>query len=125
MIVRSNIITREDIANAVRLVPAVSFQDTFSREGWFVPIREFRPRRYARGFEFFLSGSSSHRAQHDPNEFAATWIEWGVVIDALYRLDSAAKIGWYDGYADFYVKTENDYRVRLGEIAREDVPWLN
>jgi hypothetical protein len=124
MIVRSNIITRATIGTAVAAVPGVAFQDTFSREGWYVPIREFKPRQYARGFEFFLSGSSAHRAQHDREEFAATWVEWGVVIDALYQVDPSAQIGWYESRADFLAKTSSDYRIRLGEIARADVPWL-
>jgi hypothetical protein len=124
MIVRSNLITRQDVVDAVLAVPGVTFQDTFSREGWFVPVREFSPRSFSRGFEFFLSGSSPHRAQHDREEFAATWIEWGIVIAALFAIDPSAKIAWYDNEGDFIEKTSNDYRIRLGEIKRDDVPWL-
>lgn len=124
MIVRSNIITRATVGAAVAAVPGVAFQDTYSREGWFQPIREFKPRRYAYGFEFFLSGSSRFASAHDPSEKAATWVEWGVVIDALYRVDPSAQIGWYESRADFLAKTSSDYRIRSGEIARADVPWL-
>lgn len=122
MIVRSDIITYQDVVRAVLAVPGVDFQDTRSREGWFVPVRTFAPKRFARGYEFFLSGTSRHRAQHDRDEFAATWVEWGVVIDALYRVDPEAQIAWYTSREDFLAKTANDYRVRRGEIT--DVPWL-
>jgi hypothetical protein len=126
MVIRTNTINRQDIVDAVAAVPGVTFQDTFAQDGWFVPVREFRPRRegFAYGYEIFLSGSSPHRAQHDRNEYAATWIEWGVVIAALYDVDEDAQIGWYESRDDFLEKTSNDYRIRLGEIRRADVPWL-
>ena len=93
-------ITRAAIGEAARKA-GVNFQDTFSREGWFQPIREFRARDGRDGFEFFLSGSSPYRAQHDRSEFAATWTEWGIVIDALFDLDPDAKIGHYNGRDEF------------------------
>lgn len=119
MKVYSDILTHADIVRAVRSVPSVEFQDTFSREGWYVPLREFTPRKYQRGFEFFLSGSSPHRAQHNRSEYAATWTEWGIVIDALFRIDPDAKIGWYEGRAAFLRETDE----ALWHSASEK-PWL-
>ena len=120
MKVRSNIITRATIGAAVHSVPGVTFQDTRSRDGWYEPIREFKPRsRYEYGFEFFLSGSSPYRAQHDREEFAATWTEWGIVIAALFEIDPDAEIGWYKGRDEFYRITD-EIRWR----SREEKPWL-
>ena len=119
MIVRSNVISMADIGAAVRAAgSAVTFQDTYSREGWFVPVREFKPRRYERGFEFFLAGSSTYRAQHDREEFAATYDEWGIVIAELYKIDPDAEIAWYDNARDFITKTEK-YQPRNAAA-----PWL-
>ena len=118
MIVRSNVLTRTDIGAAV-ISTGVAFQDTRSREGWFIPVREFTPRAFARGFEFFLSGSSPYRAQHDRDEFAATWTEWGIVIDKLYAIDPEAQIGWYSSRADFLAKTSQYNHRGL------PAPWLD
>ena len=118
MKVYSHILTADDIAKAATYAP-VSFQNTGSREGWFVPIREFKARDGRRGFEFFLSGSSPYRAQHDREEFAATWTEWGLVIDALFKVDPNAKIGHYDGREEFLRTTDE-----LAWKTRAEKPWL-
>lgn len=113
------LITRAVIGEAARKA-GCQFQDTRSREGWFQPIREFRARDGRDGFEFFLSGSSSHRAQHDREEYAATWTEWGIVIDALFDIDPDAKIGHYNGREEFFRITSQAYG-RSGE----ETPWLD
>lgn len=119
MKVRSNIITREDIGKAVRAAD-VHLLDTESREGWYEPIREFKPRQYARGFEFFLSGSSPYAVNRPIYRYdgskpkAATWDEWGNVIDALYAIDPAARIGWYESRSDFIEKTASE-RDRIAQ----------
>lgn len=131
MIVRSNIITRQDVSAAVAAVPGVSFQDTYSREGWYVPVREFRPQRFARGFEFFLTGSSPYNVNRGyRDEKAATWDEWGLVIAALFAIDPSAQIGHYDDEADFLKQTEAE-RDRIGRHDPDDyqarthrAPWL-
>lgn len=105
MKVRSDIITRATVGTAVAAVPGVSFQDTRSRDGWYEPIREFKPRRFANGYEFFLSGSSRYAAAHDSSEKAATWTEWGIVIDRLYAVDPNAQIGHYTSREDFRSQT--------------------
>ncbi len=131
MKVYSNIITRATVGTAVNESPA-TFQNTHSLEGWFEPIREFTPRGGGNGFEFFLSGSSPYRAQHDREEFAATWDEWGIVIDALYFVDPNARIGHYKNRADFFAQTQDALesnaryesvggRKRTGMTA----PWLD
>lgn len=135
MIVRSNIITRGDVVNAVLTVPGVSFIDVGNVEGWYVPVREFSPRSLARGFEFFLTGSSKYNAAHQGGqggyEKAATWDEWGLVIDALFAIDPDARIAWYANRADFIAKTTAEHE-RIAEWHAPDgyqarthrAPWL-
>lgn len=122
MIVRSRTIRLDDVYRAVRQAPQVTFQDTFSREGWFVPVREFTARDGRHGFEFFLSGSSPYRAQHDRDEFAATWSEWGVVIDALFEVDPQAQVGFYKGRDEFVAFTARE--VARGHRKPAEAPWL-
>jgi len=116
MQIRSSIINRATVGAAVAGVPGVSFQDTRSRDGWYEPIREFRARDGRNGFEIFLSGTSPYRSQHDREEHAATWTEWGLVIAALYFVDPHAEIGQYKDKADFEQQTAT---YRNGET-----PWL-
>lgn len=90
MIVRSNIITTDNIISALH--------ETFTEDGgmFFIgSIREFKPRRFERGFKFFCGGSSARASAHDPYEKAATWVEWGIFIDYLFKIDPDAEIGWY------------------------------
>jgi hypothetical protein len=119
MIVRSRIITADDIVAAVRTVPGVTFQNTYRREGWYLPIHPIRGRDGRPAFEFFLAGSSPHRAQHDREEYAATWTEWGIVMAALFAVDPDATIGHYNGREQFIRITERD-GLRMGH----DCPWL-
>jgi len=135
MKIRSNIITRANVAEALRTVP-VNFINTNARDGWYEPIREFKPKGYANGFEIFLTGSSPYNAAHQSNqggyyEKAATWDEWGVVIDRLYAVDPDAQIGHYTSQADFVERTqaEHDRIVQWhdpeGYQARSHrAPWL-
>lgn len=110
MIVRSNIITRGDVCDAVLTTPGLGFQDTYSREGWFVPVREFTPQRFSRGYEFFLTGSSPYNVNRgNRDEKAATWDEWGVVIAKLFAVDPDAQIGHYSDEIDFLRQTRDEH----------------
>jgi len=135
MKVRSNILTRGDVVNAVLAVPGVNFIDVGNVEGWYVPVREFSPRSYARGFEFFLTGSSKYNAAHQGGqggyEKAATWDEWGVVMAALYAIDPDAEIGFYSSRSDFIAKTRAEHeRIATWHDADgyqaqcHQAPWL-
>ena len=134
MKVRSNIITRATVGTAVRDA-GVTFIDTNARDGWYEPIREFKPKAYEYGFEFFLTGSSPYAAAHQSDqgggEKAATWDEWGLVIDRLYFVDPHAQIGHYTSRADFIAQTRSEHeRVATwhdpnGYQARSHrAPWL-
>ena len=134
MKVRSNIITRATVGRAV-IDAGVNFIDTNALEGHYEPIREFKPKGYAYGFEFFLTGSSPYAAAHQSyqggGEKAATWDEWGVVIDRLYSVDPNARIGHYTSRADFLAQTRDEhdrvwtYHDPEGYQARSHrAPWL-
>jgi hypothetical protein len=137
MKIRSNIIDGHDIGRASNAA-GTHFIDSnagFER-GWYIPIREFTPRGYARGYEFFLSGSSPYNAAHQSRqggeyEKAATWDEWGVVIAILYDIDPDAQIGHYTSRADFIARTADEAtRIRLYHDAdsyygrTHTAPWL-
>ena len=138
MIIRSDTITRADIGNAAQSVPGVNFINTNARDGWFEPIREFKPKGYANGFEIFLTGSSPYAAAHQDTvhggqyEKAATWDEWGIVIDKLYAIDPSARIGHYTDRSDFIEQTAKE-RDRIAQwhdpasyYARSrQAPWLD
>ena len=116
MKVRSDIIDGHDIGRASNAA-GTHFIDSnagFER-GWYIPIREFKPKAFARGYEFFLSGSSPYNAAHQSRqggeyEKAATWDEWGVVIDALYAIDPKAQIGHYTSRSDFIEQTSEEFQ---------------
>lgn len=136
MKIKSDIITRATVGTAVTTTPGVTFIDTNARDGWYEPIREFKPRSHEYGFEIFLTGSSPYNAAHQSNqggeyEKAATWDEWGIVIDKLYAVDPNAQIGHYTSRADFLAKTRDEAdRIKTwhepkGYQARSHrAPWL-
>jgi hypothetical protein len=122
MIVRSNKITAGDIIAAVRSVSDVAFLDTFSQEGWYVPIRQFSPRNHNFGYEFFLEGTGTrhvHASAHDGTCKAATWTDWGVVIAYLYKIDPSASIGMYKDRHHFLEWTE-----KVAQFQEKEAPWL-
>lgn len=82
-------------------------------------------RKRANAFEVQLSGSSRYSAQSGQWK-AATWDEWGNVIDALFKIDPKAIIGYYDGRDDFITKTQSEYDRNLRYVQRPNMtaPWL-
>lgn len=76
-------------------------------------------RRRARAFDVTLSAMPrpGRRTRNSGNqgaapESAATWDEWGMFIDTLFRIDEHAVIGPYGGYADFRYQTGGRYDTR-------------
>ena len=53
-------------------------------------------------------------------EWAATWDEWGLVIDRLFDMDPDAIVGPYESRADFYLQTARAVKYRRHDKA----PWL-
>lgn len=73
-------------------------------------VTEHGSRTRARAFRFYLLGSSSFRPNqrdHGPDDYAATWDEWGIVIGQLFARDPAAHFGRnsYRSAEDFHYKT--------------------
>ena len=82
-------------------------------------VTEHGSRTRARAFRFYLLGSSSYRPNqrdYGPDDYAATWDEWGIVIGHLYARDPAAHFGRYSyrSAEDFHEKT--GYRFVPGFI---------
>lgn len=83
-------------------------------------VRTFTSRQGVKALEFYLEGYGSRhvRARNGRDGKAATWDDWGVLIDRLFRIDPQANIGGYDGIEDFLGKTADwrgDHRA----------PWLD
>lgn len=116
MRIRSNGITAHDVRCAVGVVPSVLIIDG---------VREWEPRKssgFENGCEFYLAGVGSRhvrRSKHDGDYFAATWSDWGIIINHLYRIDPDAEIGCYKNYDHFMRETE-----RQAPIRKEETPWL-
>lgn len=73
-------------------------------------VTEHGSRTRERAFRFYLLGSSSFRPNqrdYDPDDYAATWDEWGIVIGHLFSQDPAAHFGRhsYRSAEDFHYKT--------------------
>jgi len=74
-----------------------------------------------------LSGSSPYTMAKLADK-SATWDEWGIFIDALFKVDPDAIIGEYASRCDFLVKTRDEFH-RIDEN-RPDLrkwytaPWL-
>lgn len=62
-------------------------------------------RSRARSFNVHLTGTSTRRTNpgwaYGERDFAATWDEWGMFINALYEIDPEAIIGQYPSKAVF------------------------
>lgn len=67
-------------------------------------------RTRATALRFYVFGSSYHRPNqrdHGPDDYAATWDEWGILLGHLFSVDPEAHTGRY-GYRsaeDFHNKT--------------------
>jgi hypothetical protein len=77
-----------------------------------------------RAFKFYVLGSSSHRPNqrnYGPDDYAATWDEWGILLGHQFSVDPSAHTGRY-GYRsaeDFHDKTV--YRFLPGFLTREQM----
>ena len=53
----------------------------------------------------YAQNSGTYGAASDDYSRAATWIEWGDWMVALFKIDASAIIGPYDGASDFTYQT--------------------
>lgn len=68
---------------------ALTAQVTFAR------LDESGSRTHARKFDVLLSGSSGRRAGFGADHEAASWDEWGIFLDQIFRLDPDARAAGY------------------------------
>ena len=109
-------LTTADVLRIVRDVPAAVTAETTAhgtRSG------------KARGIELKLSGTSNRRRNDDSGEDAATWDEWGIVLNALYDADPTMIVkGVYDDAADFHYKTGTRYADLTGADQHRQHKWV-
>lgn len=63
-----------------------------------------RSRSHGTKYSVSLTGNSNHRpgfAKGYGDDYAATWDEWGMFIEALFQVDPAARIGIYPDHETF------------------------
>lgn len=107
MKIHSDILTTQDL---YRELPA----------GCYLTLRQVGSRKRDHGFDVGMSAehgadahglkrvyarNSGHHGAASDFDRAATWIEWGDWMVALFKVDPDAIIGTYDGVADFIATT--------------------
>lgn len=118
MFIRSDIITENDILDAIIAARAHGADILIDHDG----IRKFKPRRFERGFEFFCEALSGKRSRNRRGGRAASWTAYGLFMADLYKLDPSAEISFYRNCADFM-----DWTKRCNERDPDEfpAPWLD
>jgi hypothetical protein len=117
MFIRSNIIGQIDIRNAMQHARSEGFDILIDEDG----IREFKPRKFERGFQLYCEALSGPRARNGRPGKAASWDAYGVAMAYLYKLDPNAEVAWYKNARHFLDVTGRDVeRFR----APGSGPWL-
>jgi hypothetical protein len=109
-------------------VPDGCYLAVFDRKGFGrTTCGEEGSRARARGFVVRLSGSSNYNMAKLDDK-AATWDEWGIFINELFKLDPDALIGHYPTRDNFIEQTQREaeriatYRPDLAPT--HSAPWL-
>lgn len=113
MKIYSRIITRRDIYEALIGILEVCIDS----DG----VREFSPRRGGFGYELYLEGYGDrhYRARNNRDGYAATWDDYGVWMDRLFKIDPDAEIGYWKGRQEFIELT-----AQYAPNMRARAPWL-
>ena len=114
MFIRSNTLTKSDILDALQHARSEGFDIMIDEDG----IRQFRPRKFARGFQLYCESAYGPRARNLRPGLAASWDAYGVAMAYLFKLDPHAEVAWYKGREDFEDKTKR--YIPRGMSA----PWL-
>src|SRR5262245_18935571 len=83
-------------------------------------------RSHEIGFVVRLSGSSKYAMRSLPDK-SASWDEWGIFIDRLFKLDPSAKIGHYKSQAHFMELTRDEHEpisTYRPDVKDRTAPWL-
>lgn len=95
MRIHSDVLTAEKVREIVREVGHGVTVDVATNH---------RSRKRKGAVEMKLSGTSSHNNAANTDK-AATWDEWGAVLERIYQVDSEATSNYYEDYYDFGYKT--------------------
>lgn len=115
MRLHTDTITLTDVYKAVADLPGV-----------YVFVSEHGSRSKARAFEIKLEGTSNNRTNpgtrgaYDPESYAATWDEWGVVIARLFMIDADAF--WGVPKNPTYENAWNFHTITAGRFESGDMP---
>ena len=96
MKIHSDVITEADLKEAAQIRGMRGVEIAITREG---------SRSRKTGWDVKLYGSSSYASQSDRSRKAATWDEWGIVINYLFEVDPEAIIGKYSSASKFHEYT--------------------
>lgn len=112
MKIYSHTLTAQDVHHAVNGIDHVWIDDS--------GVRCFTARDGRKGFEVYLEGYGDRhtRARNLREGKAATWDDWGVFIERLFKIDPNAQIAHYNGRSNF-IETTSRYQP-TGARA----PWL-
>lgn len=88
-------------------------------------------RSHVRSLNLYLFGTSYHRPngrEYGPDEYAATWDEWGIVLARLFTVDPDAIVGsvkrpTYAGAAHFHWATDDRYRTLTPDAQHKRHRW--
>lgn len=120
MKIHSDILTESDVHEATR---AAGMRGVYAD----VATRGSRSRK--RSLDVKLSGTSNRMQNpgtgpRDNVDNAATWDEWGMVIQALFEKDSEAVIGMYDSQAAFDAYTGGRFEKLTQPYQHPNHRWL-
>ena len=105
MKIHSDVITSQNISEATRAAGMRGVYEEHTTHG---------SRQRARSFNVKLTGNSTRRQNPGTSadrdvDFAATWDEWGMFIQALFVIDPEAIIGQYKDYDAFQLHTADRF----------------
>ncbi len=110
MIIRSDILTHRHLRDALTGIDDVIIE----------ACDDFKPRRFERGYYIYLEAlRETGFARNGRPGKAATWDEYGIWIDRLFKIDPDAEIGCYKGVDKFFEYTSR-YVPR-----NATAPWLD
>jgi len=108
MRIHSDVLTSEDLYRELPdgcYLEASTHGSRKRRQAFEVKI-EAKPGVDAHGIKrCYAQNSGTYGASQDGYTRAATWIEWGDWMVALFKIDPSAIIGYYDGASDFVRQT--------------------
>lgn len=125
MIIYSNILTQHDVSEAFAQARSVHDQDI-----WLCDISSHPARDYGCAIKVFAyshhgRAASAHRPigsySLEDVPRAASWDAYGYVMAELYRIDPAARVGFYNSVAHFIDTCRADSKRKGSDVAFLDI----